>query len=258
MTKIVLPMKIVKAAHKSPKNLIVFSLPKVGKTELAALLKNSLLLDFEDGSDYVDAVKLKINTIDELAQTGKEIKKAGYPYDYVIVDTLSGLEALCLSYAETLYSRTPMGKNWFKQTNDGKLDPASGKATYGDIISMPKGAGYQWTTKAFLKMIEMIKKMAPRMILLGHVKNTQLEKAGAEINSMDLDLTGKLKRTMSSQSDAIGYLYRKGPKQNILSFNIKDDITCGARPDHLRNEEIVISEMVDGKLVAHWDKIYID
>ena len=73
----------------------------------------------------------------------------------------------------------------------------------------------------------------------------------------DLDLTGKIKRITSSQSDAIGYLYRKG-NQNVLSFRTTDEISCGARPDHLRNQDIVVSEMVDNKLTTYWDRVYID
>lgn len=68
----------------------------------------------------------------------------------------------------------------------------------------------------------------------------------------------KIKRILSSQSDAIGYMYRKNSNQNVLSFATRDDVACGARPQHLRNAEIVISEMTDKGLVTHWDKIYID
>jgi hypothetical protein len=62
---------------------------------------------------------------------------------------------------------------------------------------------------------------------------------------------------MSSQSDAIGYLYRKGNK-NILSFKTNDSVSCGARPDHLKNKEIVVSEMTDKGLVTNWNEVYID
>ena len=74
---------------------------------------------------------------------------------------------------------------------------------------------------------------------------------------MDLDLTGKLKRIASSNSDAIGYLFRRGNK-NVLSFKTTDEISCGARPEHLRNKEIELSELVDEKVVVSWDKIFID
>ena len=122
---------------------------------------------------------------------------------------------------------------------------------------MPNGAGYPYLREAFTKVIEYIKTLAPRIILVGHIKDILLDKNGTEFNSLDLDLTGKLKRITTSQSDAIGYLYRKG-NQSILSFRTTDEVSCGARPDHLRNKEIVISEMTDEGLITHWDKIYID
>lgn len=246
-TKIELPLKPVKAAIQSPKELIIFSKPKVGKTTLLSKLEGCLILDFEEGSDYVDALKLKVHSIDELKNIGKAIKEANYPYKYIAIDTVTALEEFCIAYAEDLYSKSSMGKNWFSE----------GKPKYGVIINMPQGAGYQWLRTAYMKVIDYIRTLAPRIILVGHVRDILLEKAGSEFNSMDLDLTGKIKRITASNSDAIGYLYRKGDK-NILSFKTNDEISCGARPQHLRNQEIIISEITDSEIQTHWDKIYID
>jgi len=255
----VLPTQKAKATTMSPKNLIIFSQPKVGKTSLLAGLENNLILDMEDGTDFVDVMRLKVKTIDDIKKIGVKIKEAGYPYDYITVDTITALETICLPYAEILYARTPMGKNWFKKDQAGKLVNESGKKQYGEITSLPNGAGYTYLRQAFTNIIEHIKTFAPRIILLGHVKDTQLEKDGVEVSSSDLDLTGKIKRITASQSDAIGYLYRhKDGKSNILSFKTTGDISCGARPSHLRNKEITISEMTDDGLMTHWNEIYID
>ena len=245
--KIVLPTSKVSAARKSPKNLIVFSKPKVGKTSLFAQLDNCLILDLEHGTDYVDAMKIQANCVEDIKDIGEAILAQGCPYKYIAVDTITALEEMCVPYAEILYSRTSMGKNWFTKS----------KAEYGSILNMPNGAGYPYLREAFTKMVEYIKTWAPNVILVGHIKDIQLEKNGADFTSTDLDLTGKLKRITSSQSDAIGYLYRKG-NQNILSFKTTDEVACGARPDHLRNKEIVISEMTEEGLQTHWDRVYID
>jgi hypothetical protein len=255
---IVLPMKPRPATHKSPKNIIIFSKPKTGKTSLIAQLPNWLILDLEDGSDYVDSMSVKAKTVEDIRKIGAAIKEAGNPYDGIAVDTITALEEICIPYAELLYSRTAMGKNWFKANADGTgLADDAGKKIYSSILNMPNGAGYPYLREAFSKMIDYIKTWAPRVILVGHIKDVLLEKNGTEFNALDLDLTGKIKRITSAQSDAIGYLYRKG-NQNILSFKTTDEVGCGARPDHLRNAEIVISEMIDNKLVTHWDQVYID
>lgn len=248
MSEIVLPMTKVSAETKSPKNLIIFSKPKVGKTTLLSQLENCLILDLEDGSDYVDAIKLKAKSIDDIRAIGKAIKEAGYPYKYVAVDTITALEEMCIPFAEDLYSKSSMGKNWFTE----------GKPKYGSILNMPNGAGYPWLREAFTKVVDYLKTWAPRIILVGHVKDVVLDKNGSEFNALDLDLTGKLKRITSSQSDAIGYLFRKGNK-NILSFKTTDEISCGARPEHLRNKEVVLSELNDEEtLTTFWENVYID
>jgi len=248
MSEIVLPMTKVSAETKSPKNLIIFSKPKVGKTTLLANLDNCLILDLEDGSDYVDAVKLKARSIDDIRAIGKAIKEAGYPYKYVAVDTITALEEMCIPLAEEMYSKSSMGKNWLTE----------GKPKYGSLLNMPNGAGYPWLREAFTKVVDYLKTWAPRIILVGHVKDVVLDKNGSEFNALDLDLTGKLKRITSSQSDAIGYLFRKGNK-NILSFKTTDEISCGARPEHLRNKEVILSELdADDKLTTFWPNIYID
>jgi len=246
--ELILPMGKSMAEIKSPKNLIIFSKPKVGKTTLLANLDNCLLVDLEDGSDYVSAMKVKARSIDDIKKIGKAIKDADYHYKYVAFDTITAFEEMCIPLAEEMYSKSSMGKNWFTE----------GKPKYGTILNMPNGAGYPWLREAFTKVIDFVKTWAPRIILVGHVKDIVLEKNGAEFNALDLDLTGKLKRITSSQSDAIGYLYRKGSK-NMLSFKTTDEISCGARPEHLRNKEIVLSELNDDDTISiNWNNVYID
>lgn len=245
--KFVLPTSKVKAVGQSPRNMVIFSKPKVGKSTLLAELENCLLLDLEGGTDFIDAMKVRATSIADINEIGKAILEAGKPYKYIAVDTITALEEMCLPYAEKLYSETPMGKNWFTE----------GKTKYKSIINMPQGAGYPWLRIAFTKVIDYIKTLAPHIILVGHLKDNLLNKDGAEFNSMDLNLTGKLKQITTSNSDAIGYLYRKGD-QNILTFKTSDEVACGARPEHLRNKEIVISEMTEKGLKTNWDKVFID
>lgn len=257
MSEVTLPKMRSAALHKSPKNLIIFSKPKVGKTSLLAELDDCLIIDLERGSDYVNAMKIQVSSVEEIKAVGEQIKKEDYPYKYIALDTITALEEMCVPYAEKIYSKTSMGKNWFKTNPDGSLAADSGKAIYGTILNMPQGAGYPYLRDAFTRVIEYVKTLAPRIILIGHIKDVLLEKAGGDFNALDLDLTGKLKRITTSQSDAVGYLYRKG-KKNILSFKTTDEISCGARPEHLRNQEVEVSELKDGQLVTHWDRIFID
>jgi len=247
-----LPLKPVEATVVNPKRLVVYSKPKAGKTSALALLENNLILDFEKGSDYVTALKLKVNSLTELNEIGEEIKKAGKPYKYITVDTVTAIEDMCVSYAGTLYRDTAMGSKWGRYS-DGTVDPTA------NVLKLPNGAGYLYLREAFFKVLDYIETLIPddgSLILLGHLKDKNIETNGKEVSSVDLDLTGKIKSIVCAKADAIGLLSRK-KNQVTINFKTSDEITCGARPEHLKNQEIVITELIDNKLVGNWDKIFI-
>ena len=237
---IVLPTAKVKGERVNPKRIVIYSKPKTGKTTAYAGLENNLILDLENGTDYVEAMKVKISNLQELLDAGKAIKEAGKPYDYVTIDTVTALEEMIMPLAIKLYKQTPMGKNF-----DGDT-----------VINLPNGAGYLYIRQAFFQVLDFIDGLAPTIILSGHIKDKQVDDKGELVMSANIDLTGKIKSLICAQADAIGYMYRKGNK-TILSFKTNDEVTCGARPEHLRNEEIVITEMIDNVLHTTWDKVFL-
>lgn len=240
MSTIVLPTKKVKAQRVNPKRLLVYSKPKTGKTTAFAGLEDNLILDLENGAEYVEALKVPIPDLQTLLDAGKAIKEAGKPYKYVTVDTVTALEEMIMPLAVKLYRETPMGKNY------------SGD----NLITLPNGAGYLYIRQAFFQVLDFIDTLAPTIILSGHIKDKVVDDKGEMVMAANIDLTGKIKSLICAQADAIGYMYRKG-NQAILSFKTNDEVTCGARPEHLRNEEIVITEMIDGVVKTSWDKVFV-
>lgn len=226
----------------NPKRLIIYSKPKVGKTSLLAELENNLILDFERGSSFVSAMKMSIDSLDTLKEVGEAIKAAGKPYKYITIDTVTSMEDMCLGFANKLYKDTVMGKSF----------------TGDSVLKLANGAGWQYLREAFFKILDYIETLVPEegaIILSGHLKDKLIETAGKEVSSIELDLSGKIKSIVCAKADAIGVLYRKG-NQTILSFRTSDEVSCGARPEHLKNQEIVASEIVDGKFITYWDKIF--
>lgn len=243
-----LPKQIVKAEHTNPRRLFIFSNPKCGKTSLVAKLPKALLIDLEEGSDFVDALKIKAKTINDLRAISKEIgeenAKLGegkFVYDYIIIDTVTRLQDMVKDLALDLYKDTAMGKNY-------KGD---------DILKLPQGGGYYYLREAFEKVYSAFDRKSKCLILLGHIKPSSITKDGKELMAKDIDLTGKIKSITAANMDAIGYLYRKG-SECILSFKTsEEDLATGARPEHLRNQEIVVSEMTEKGFITHWDKIFL-
>lgn len=237
-----LPLTRTPAVTSSPKKLLLYSPPKAGKTSLSAGLMNALIIDLEDGSDFVEGMKVKVKDYIDLDELCTKVIAAGRPYQYGILDTTTALEAKCLPLALKLYQQTPMGKNYTQS-----------------ILSLPNGAGYHYLRLAYEMMLDKVQSAFPRVILLGHIKDKFIEKAGKEVSAKDVDLTGKVRSITCANADAIGYLYRDGNK-TMVTFETMEEIICGARPQHLRNKVLVMAEYKPDtdKLVTYWEKIYID
>jgi hypothetical protein len=76
------------------------------------------------------------------------------------------------------------------------------------------------------------------------------------MNQRGLDLAGKTPGIICSKADAIAYIYRKD-NQTIANFKSAESLIVGARPEHLKNQEIVLLESdADGNFTSHWDKIF--
>lgn len=240
--KLELPTVKLGIESKSPNVLVLYSKPKVGKTTCLSYLDGCLNLDLEEGTKYVEALKLRAKSVEDIKAIGDEITKAGKPYKYIAVDTVTALEEMCMPYALKLYRKTPLGANFAGES----------------VLTLPKGAGYYYLREAYTKVINYIKTLAPRVILVGHLKESMIDKEGKEVSTLDLELTGRLKSMTCGNSDAIGYLYREGNK-TYVTFNSSDMVLCGSRPEHLRGKTIMLAEPDEnGKLITHWDEIYID
>lgn len=269
--KIVLPTKPVDAVLVEPGRMIVLGPPKIGKTVATALLPNALVLNFEDEKQTTSGMFMYIDSIDKLKAVCKAIVDAGKPYTFGVIDTITKLETLALTEAERLYRATSMGKNWINYIDrQGKvtykhipgetiLNPKCGKKQYGDLLQIPKGAGYPWLTKAMKNIDQILKNTFPKLIYIAHLKETTYlnEDTGLEATSKDVNLTGKNKYVFSSDAHAIGYMVREGNKLYI-EFQPSEDLVSGCKVDRLDGRKILISEKNDqGKVIAHWDEIYI-
>jgi len=242
-----------------PQKLFLFSHTKVGKTTLVSGLPNCLIIDAENGSNFISGIiynlrrehiksgKGYITLLKELSDNIKaeNIKSGNFVYDYIAIDTVTGLETIARQLATNLYKETVVGKN-FKGT---------------DVVNeLERGGGYMWLRTAFEKLYNLFDGLAANgLILLGHVKASSIVKNGKDLSALDIDLVGKLKNIISADVDAIGILRRgkENTNQLMVSFKTNErDLATGARPKHLRNQEFILSELKDETMEFHWDKIF--
>lgn len=241
----ILPTIKQKPINNNPRFFVYFGKPKSGKSTLASMLENNLIIDLEGGYDYIEALVVRANSISDLSDIAAAIKdknreNGGIFYKYITIDNATKLEDMVLDLALKLYRETPMGK-----------------AYTGDVRKLPNGAGYLYLREAFFKVIDMFKSLTQHLILIAHVKDSLINKDGKELSEMSIDLSGKTARLVAADADAIAYVYRQ-KNQTIMNFNGGGDFVVEARQEHLRGKEIVVAESDEtNKIVAYWDRIYL-
>lgn len=242
-----LPEKRIEPTIVNPRSMIIFSPPKVGKTTLLSQLDNGLIIDLEQGSRYLSALKVEINTYEELVDLIKSVKEAnekikGFKYKYGIIDTVTKLEDLVHPLALALYKNTPMGKNY-----------------KGKILDLPNGAGYGYLRTAMNKVSNSLIQIFEHVIFVGHLKEKSITKGDMEITSRDLALTGKLASIFPANVDAVGFLHRDRKNNMYLNFQSSDELTAGARPEHLRGKDIEVAtyDKEKEKYTYHLDRIFL-
>lgn len=228
-----LPKQKIAATRKSPKTLILYGPPKIGKTTVLSQLDNNLILDLEKGADFLENLRIPIDSLDHLKEVGREIIKAGKPYKYISLDTITLLEEWAENEATKNYKNSIMGKNFKGNT----------------ILSLPNGSGYGLLREEVMPYIRNILPMfADNLIVVGHLRDKLIvDKKGEEVSAKDIDLTGKLRNMVCAQADAVGYLFRDGEKL-MVSFDTREEVVCGSRCDHLKGQTFEFD----------WNKIYVD
>lgn len=243
---LILPTQKIPAVSEDPRYLILYGLPKSGKTSCLAQLDNNLIIDLEGGTNFIDALAIQARTINDLGEIASAIraKNAEVGHNYykrITIDNATRLEDICMSYACTLYRKTEIGKNW----------------NGDDVTTLARGAGYKYLRDAVKKVIDMFKDLCDEFILVGHVKDSITDKDGQEVNAKEIDLVGKLGKIVCGMADAVGYVYRKDNETHISFKSGGDGTIMEARARHIAGRDVIIATgNEDGTITTYWDKIY--
>ena len=265
-----LPTKRREPVQYNPRLIVLFGKAKSGKSSLMASLDDNLIIDLEDGYRALSVMSVLAKSAPALfevknALQEKAKKEDKIPYKFITIDNATRLEEYALPYAAHLYrSSTPLGANWgmLKDPKNpiANLKDANGKPIpdpKADVRLLPQGAGYLYLRKAVRELIDMFKPFCETLILVGHVKDKQIQKNGEEMNEMSVDLAGKLGDIICGEADAIGYVYRQD-RNTIISFEGGSNTIREARPLHLRGKKFIVATSdEDNNLKIDMSKIFI-
>ena len=221
-----LPTSKTPATKKDPGYLLIYGAPKAGKTSTIAELDNCLIIDTENGTAYVDAMNVHVNSLTEYTALSQTLAKSENRYEYIALDTVDNLAS------------------WIEQY----VCKQNGVATIGD---MEYGKGFALVREAVVKAILKLQEFAEKgIIVVGHTKRSTVvdEDHNKVIDMNELNLTGKLKNELMSAADAIGFVFREGGDLKISFKSGSDNSQTGSRCPHLADQ------ILDFK----WNNIFID
>lgn len=262
---------------QSPRNQVIISFPKSGKTETMVNQKNILIGDIQGGTDYFQAQ----NSVNLLTYEGKEPFKILSNGTFVpmgvfqTVDELNRLNGMIQYwkiYNAFIESR---GENRDKLYDElinhilkmkfpiFAVDPITelqyvmheaALADYNKQFNKNKDSikrvddygGSQYIRRTLLGNKIFIEKFAaPFIIYTGHIKEKKkiINKSQDSISVADMDLEGTLSTIFTQQSHANAIFYRT-KDGCFLDFKKKDEDTdFDSRPEHLANKTIKIADL---------------
>lgn len=277
-TKFKLPTRIIPQKETDAHDLIITSIPKVGKTVITAGLTQQLegkaiLLGLENGgTDYVQGVYINVWEDPEDPKKRLSFEQALHNYkswrdtllknkgvyEYLIIDTMSALYDFATVFGTYFYMFSiPAGKNFNRDKSTGK------EYTFGDenfklVTTLPDGNGYQYVYKWFLDQMLIFSEIAPYRIYLAHVKDKLLKNNNnvEEVKGSEINLTGKLKDMVASRVATLCKLIADGNKR-YLSFEVDDsNIIAGSRVSRLEGKILISEKTKGGEIKTYWENIY--
>ena len=210
-----------KAVSQNPSTLLMYGPPKIGKTTMLSRLDKCLIIDTESGSNMIEGHILNANNRKELISILKEARQ-GHDFTYIAIDTIDKV----VQWAEAAVCE---------------------ENSVQALADLPFGKGWGLARDKVMNTIHAFKDVCDHLIIVGHRKTAKAVIEGqAIVEPESLDITGRLKNMIMSDSDAIGYIYRDEDEKLMISFKSDNALEAGSRSPHLRGQVLPFD----------WNKIY--
>ena len=163
-------------------NILLYGLPKVGKTTFAAEFDNALFLATEQGHNFVSVEKVDVQDWRGVYEIFSALKTQEHKYKTIIIDIVDLFHKLCERHVMSI---------------NGAVHPSD----------LPYGKGFSLVRDEFVKVVNGINMMGFGMVFISHAKEKELKKKDASWTYMTTTMTGAAENIVCGMCDLILYCY---------------------------------------------------
>lgn len=269
--EVVLPDGITEVKSTNPRDLVIISIPKMGKGTILGdftVKNNALVLDLEKGGyEFIPARKLSTYPSQECDRWEafqnyisyrKTLLENKGKYEYLIIDGLTDLDDLSEIGGTLAYMNSIMGKKFNRKNSI----PDGDKLSFGDpewksVLTLAEGAGYKHTRDWFLQQIEFFRQISPYRIYAAHVADKYIKDNGKdEVIGAEIALTGKLKTIFAAKVTSLAKLTSENGDRYLNFDVLNDSIIAGSRAPHLKGKILISKKNKEEIVETFWENIY--
>ena len=277
MPDIPYPAEPLPATNTNPSLLVHYGQHKVGKTESALALPDSITLILRPHSaDHLVGKKMDIHVMCEQGAFGKwpagkdqleqdrfvckaylsvlkdlaERRGAGQPVaKYVTHDDAGVMENMVFDLALQDFRSTLIGSSdKFKDLK--RITDLPGQGNQGS-------PGWAWVWEWFDRLLWLIRKASENAIILAHMREKVVNKETGEVSDTDIDLTGRMRKILLREASATGFMFRDKDGNLIVSFKSATNTNVGAWCRHLVGRDVILGRLDANRVTQYdWTTIY--
>ena len=272
--EVFLPDDIDETVATDPRDLVVISIPKMGKGCILgdfSVKYNALVFDLEKGGyEYIKARKITtypkestsaIEAYDNYIDYREALLKEKGKYKFLIIDGLSDLDKMSEIGGTIAYMHTTIGKHFNKHNPKDPRKEAPkykpGDKDFKSVLTLADGAGYQHTRRWFLQQVEFFRQISPYRIYAAHIVDKYIKEDGKdEVMGSEIALTGQLKRIFASKVTSLAKLFADDTKRYLNFEVLNDSIIAGSRAPKLKGKILISEQAEDDSISTFWENIY--
>lgn len=176
-----LPTQVTRARENiSDLSILLYGIPKIGKTTLAAQANDPVILASEDGTRHLDCYTMPIRSWTEFLEACAELSAGRHRFKTVVLDTIDNIYRWCVEHVCATHGVNHEGDLKF-------------------------GKGYEYINREFHRVLTKLSLLPYGLILISHEQEKEVEENGKTITKTIPTLPRGARKVVLGLVDVIGY-----------------------------------------------------